>query len=56
MKIQHFFDESTGTLGYVLHDATTGVVIDPLRDYDFGSDRAFPGRVVCRRMSTSEDR
>lgn len=39
MRIQHFFDEPTGTLSYVLHDATTGVVIDPLRDYDPRSGR-----------------
>jgi len=34
MKIQHFFDEQTWTLSYVVHDGSTGVVIDPVRDYD----------------------
>jgi len=39
MKIQHFFDEATSTLSYVVHDATTGVVIDSVRDYDPKSGR-----------------
>ena len=39
MKIQPFFDESTGTVSYVLHDARAGVVIDPLRDYEPKSGR-----------------
>jgi len=34
VKIQHFFDEATGSLSYVVHDATAGVVIDPLRDFE----------------------
>ena len=34
MKIQHFFDEHTWTLSYVVHDGRTAVVIDPVRDYD----------------------
>jgi glyoxylase-like metal-dependent hydrolase (beta-lactamase superfamily II) len=40
MKIQHFFDEATGTLSYVVHEDRTGVVIDPVRDYDPKSGRA----------------
>ena len=39
MKIQHFFDEATSTLSYVVHDGATGVVIDPVRDYDPKSGR-----------------
>lgn len=34
MKIQHFFDEQSSTLTYVIHDGNAGVVIDPVRDYD----------------------
>ena len=39
MEIQHFFDEVTGTLTYVVHDGQVGVVIDPVRDYDSASGR-----------------
>lgn len=39
MRIQHFFDEATGTLSYVVHADRTGVVIDPVRDYDPKSGR-----------------
>ena len=39
MQIQHFFDASTGTLTYVVHDARAAVVIDPVRDYDPKSGR-----------------
>ena len=39
MEIQHFFDEPTGTLSYVVHDGRAAVVIDPLRDYDAKSGR-----------------
>ena len=34
MQIQHFFDEATSTLTYVAHDGRSGVVIDPVRDYE----------------------
>ena len=34
MEIQHFFDPATSTLTYVVHDTKTGVVIDPVLDYD----------------------
>jgi len=34
MRIQHFFHEDTSTLTYVVDDGGTGVVIDPVRDYD----------------------
>jgi len=37
--IQHFFDEVTSTLSYVVHDGRRGVVIDPIRDYDAKSGR-----------------
>jgi glyoxylase-like metal-dependent hydrolase (beta-lactamase superfamily II) len=39
MEIQHFFDPATSTLTYVVHDAATGVVIDPVLDYDPKSAR-----------------
>ncbi|HET7006164.1 MAG TPA: MBL fold metallo-hydrolase [Candidatus Binatia bacterium] len=34
MEIQHFFDPATSTLTYVVHDSRTGVVIDPVLDYE----------------------
>ena len=34
MEIQHFFDEDTWTLTYVVHDGRNAVVIDSVRDYD----------------------
>jgi len=34
MTVQHFFDPTTATLTYVVHDQRTAVVIDPLRDFD----------------------
>jgi len=34
MHIEHFFDEDTSTLTYVVHDGRSAVVIDPVRDYD----------------------
>jgi len=39
MQIQHFFDEATSTLSYLVHDDRAGVVIDPIRDYDPRSGR-----------------
>ena len=39
MHIQHFFDEATATLTYVVHDGVHGIVIDPVRDYDPKSAR-----------------
>jgi glyoxylase-like metal-dependent hydrolase (beta-lactamase superfamily II) len=39
MEIQHFFDQATSTLTYVVHDGKTGVVIDPVLDYDPKSAR-----------------
>lgn len=39
INIQHFYDEVTSTLTYVAHDGTTGVVIDPVRDFDPKSGR-----------------
>ena len=39
MNIQHFFDSATSTLTYVVHDGKTGVVIDPVLDYDPKSAR-----------------
>jgi glyoxylase-like metal-dependent hydrolase (beta-lactamase superfamily II) len=39
MEIQHFFDRATSTLTYIVHDGRTGVVIDPVLDYDPKSAR-----------------
>ena len=41
MHVQHFFDQSTSTLTYVIHDdrTKTGVVIDPVLDFDPRSGR-----------------
>jgi glyoxylase-like metal-dependent hydrolase (beta-lactamase superfamily II) len=39
MEIQHFFEQVTSTLTYVVHDTMTGVVIDPVLDYDAKSAR-----------------
>jgi glyoxylase-like metal-dependent hydrolase (beta-lactamase superfamily II) len=39
MEIQHFFDPATSTLTYVVHDTGTGIVIDPVLDYDPKSAR-----------------
>jgi glyoxylase-like metal-dependent hydrolase (beta-lactamase superfamily II) len=39
MGIQHFFDQATSTLTYVVHDTSMGVVIDPVLDYDPKSAR-----------------
>lgn len=50
MIVQQFFDEITSTLTYVVHDATTAVVIDPVRDFDLASGRTAwtsAGRVAA---------
>lgn len=39
VHIQSFYDEITSTLTYVVHDGKTGVVIDPVRDFDPKSGR-----------------
>jgi glyoxylase-like metal-dependent hydrolase (beta-lactamase superfamily II) len=39
IEIQHFFDPATSTLTYVVHESGTGVVIDPVLDYDPKSAR-----------------
>ncbi len=39
MVIQHFFDQATSTLTYVVHDGGIGIVIDPVLDYDPKSAR-----------------
>lgn len=50
MDIQHFFDRATSTLTYVVHDTTTGVVIDPVLDYDPKSARtSFQSAQVVAR-------
>jgi len=37
LKVQHFFDPTTSTLTYVVHNGGRGVVIDPIRDYEASS-------------------
>jgi glyoxylase-like metal-dependent hydrolase (beta-lactamase superfamily II) len=41
MKVQHFFEQRTSTLTYVVHDerTKTGVVIDPVLNFDPNSGR-----------------
>jgi len=39
MEIQHFFDQATSTLTYVVHDAKVGIVIDPVLNYNPKSAR-----------------
>ena len=39
MEIQHFFDQATSTLTYVVYDGSTGIVIDPVLDLDPKSAR-----------------
>ncbi len=39
VKVQHFYDESTGSLSYVVHDGRAGIVIDPVRNYEAKSAR-----------------
>ena len=43
MNIQHFFDQATSTLTYVVHDRESAVVIDPVLDYDPKSARTSSG-------------
>ena len=45
MKIQHFFDDQTSTLTYVVYDeeTKTGVVIDTVTDFDPSSGRTGNG-------------
>jgi glyoxylase-like metal-dependent hydrolase (beta-lactamase superfamily II) len=50
MHIQHFFDEATATLTYLVHDGAHGIVIDPIRDYEPNSARTSwsgSGRVAA---------
>ena len=50
LTVQHFYDEPTGTLTYVVHDDATkiGVVIDSLTDYDPKRARTTLG--ACERV------
>jgi len=43
MKIQHFYDERTHSITYVVHDPGTraAVIIDPVRDFDANRARTF---------------
>jgi glyoxylase-like metal-dependent hydrolase (beta-lactamase superfamily II) len=58
MEIQHFFDRATSTLTYIVHDAKTGIVIDPVLDYDpksartsFRSAEAVAQYIDARQLS-----
>lgn len=53
MEIQNFFDPATSTLTYVVHDIKTGVVIDPVLDYDPKSGRTSfkSGEAVAKYIS-----
>ncbi len=54
MVIQHFFDEATSTLTYVVHEGSVGVVIDPVLDYDPSSGRTSrtSAEAVARYVDT----
>jgi glyoxylase-like metal-dependent hydrolase (beta-lactamase superfamily II) len=39
MHLEHFFDEATATLTYLVHDGAHGIVIDPIRDFEPKSAR-----------------
>lgn len=51
--IQHFFEPRSSTLTYVVHDGSTGVVIDPVRDYDPKSGHTSwePAEAVARYVA-----
>ncbi len=55
LTVQHFYDEPTGTLTYVVHDEATrtGVVIDSLTDYDPKSARTTLS--ACERVARYVD-
>lgn len=55
IEIQHFFDEQTSTLSYVVHDGSTGVVIDPVRNYEPKSARtSWMGAEAIARFINSK--
>jgi glyoxylase-like metal-dependent hydrolase (beta-lactamase superfamily II) len=53
--VQHFYDEATATLTYVVHDeaARVGVVIDPVTDFDPKS--GWTGTASCDRVAAYVD-
>ena len=55
-QVQHFFDEQTSTLTYVVHDGCVGIVIDPVRDYDAASGHTSwrSAETVARFLQTRE--
>jgi glyoxylase-like metal-dependent hydrolase (beta-lactamase superfamily II) len=55
MNIQHFFEDRTSTLTYVVHDPETrrGVVIDPVLDFDLNSGKT--GTESCQRVAAYVD-
>jgi len=53
MQIQHFFDESTWTLTYLIHDGRAGVVIDPVRHFDLATGRT--SWAPSERLATAID-
>jgi glyoxylase-like metal-dependent hydrolase (beta-lactamase superfamily II) len=54
MVVQHFFDATTSTLTYLVHDGRTAVVIDPVRDFDPASGRT--AWTSCERAAACVDR
>jgi hypothetical protein len=62
MEIQHFFDQATSTLTYVVHEAKNGIVIDPALDYDpksartsFRSAEAVAQYIDARHLACDTD-
>jgi glyoxylase-like metal-dependent hydrolase (beta-lactamase superfamily II) len=39
MHVEHFFDEPSATLTYLIHDGVHGIVVDPIRNYEPRSAR-----------------
>jgi glyoxylase-like metal-dependent hydrolase (beta-lactamase superfamily II) len=56
MNVQHFFEEHSSTLTYIVHDGSAAVVIDPVRHYDPRSGRISwaPSERVARYIDTEK--
>ena len=56
MKIESFYDDTTSTLTYLVYDANTrtGIVIDPVRDFD--PNNARTSWASCERVTEVIDR
>lgn len=50
--VEEFFHRSTGTLSYLVHDKTTGIVIDPVVDLTLASGRlsSAPSDAIAARV------